>query len=236
MTCWRGGSIWFIRFVSSQSWCCKQGHSQAASRLCCRCLTFKGAAAILHCADALRELLQSKFPFLCARRTIYNSAIELFMCLHRLSLDATGHVWEGGNVFMALFLISQATFFPSPSSPPPNRTPTLHAVQSRHAVCLSLKILSTRCFLRQCCVRHPWMSRRSSRWGRALVLLLTRRHSKRPPSKNHNNNNKNMFSVCKDQKFKMDYRLPGGKIRKRRVHVLVWESVVSVCDVWQPPR
>lgn len=44
-------------------------------------------------------------------RTIYNLVIVLFMCLHRLSLDATGHVWEA-NVFMALFLISQAIFFP----------------------------------------------------------------------------------------------------------------------------
>lgn len=96
----------------------------AVSR-CRACM--QGAAAILRRADAWRELLQSKFPFLCAR-TIYNSAIELFMCLHRLSLDATGHVWEGGNVFMALFLISQAIFFPSPLLPP-NRTPTLHGVQ-----------------------------------------------------------------------------------------------------------
>lgn len=86
----------------------------AVSR-CRACM--QGAAAILRRADAWRELLQSKFPFLCAR-TIYNSAIELFMCLHRLSLDATGHVWEGGNVFMALFLISQAIFFPLPFSPP----------------------------------------------------------------------------------------------------------------------
>jgi len=46
-------------------------------------------------------------PF--CERTIYNLVIDLFMCLHRLSLDATGHVWEP-NVFMALCLISQAIF------------------------------------------------------------------------------------------------------------------------------
>lgn len=51
-----------------------------------------------------------EIPF--CERTIYNLVIDLFMCLHRLSLDATGHVWEA-NVFMALFLISQAIFFPT---------------------------------------------------------------------------------------------------------------------------
>lgn len=120
----------------------------------------QGAAAILRRAEAWRELLQSKFPFLCAR-TIYNSAIELFMCLHRLSLDATGHVWEGGNVFMALFLISQAIFFLSPSPPQPHSHSTWRP--NRHAVRLCLKILSTLCFLRHCCGRHPWMSRRRRR-------------------------------------------------------------------------
>lgn len=50
-----------------------------------------------------------EIPF--CERTIYNLVIDLFMCLHRLSLDATDHVWEA-NVFMALFLISQAIFFP----------------------------------------------------------------------------------------------------------------------------
>jgi len=51
-----------------------------------------------------------EIPF--CERTIYNLAIDLFMCLHRLSLDASGHVWEA-NVFMALFLISQAIFPPT---------------------------------------------------------------------------------------------------------------------------
>lgn len=48
-----------------------------------------------------------EIPF--CERTIYNLVIDIFMCLHRLSLDATDHVCEA-NVFMALFLISQANF------------------------------------------------------------------------------------------------------------------------------
>lgn len=173
MTFWCWGYICNICFFSRQSWWCKQGHSPFKGSIiqhaggCCY-------SAPLRCIERIAAV-QIPF-FVCARGTIYNSAIELFMCLHRLSLDATGHVWEGGNVFMALFLISQATFSPLPLLPP-NRTPTLHGVQSRHAARLRLKIISTRCFLRQCCVHHPWMSRRSRWRGRALVLRLTRPHS-----------------------------------------------------------
>lgn len=43
------------------------------------------AAAAFTAAAAAVEI-----PF-CERR-IYNLVIDLFMCLHRLSLDATGHV------------------------------------------------------------------------------------------------------------------------------------------------
>lgn len=87
----------------------------AVSR-CRACM--QGAAAILRRADAWRELLQSKFPF--------------FVCEDNLQLGnrafyvppspVIGCHWScvrgGGNVFMALFLISQAIFFPLPFSPP----------------------------------------------------------------------------------------------------------------------
>lgn len=63
---------------------------------------------LLLCAK-MGRIAAVEIPF-CERGTIYNLVIDLFMCLHRLSLDATGHVWEA-NVFMALFLISQAIFF-----------------------------------------------------------------------------------------------------------------------------
>lgn len=56
--------VWRLHLIYSfhcQSWWCKQGHSQAASRL--QMPNMQGAAAILRRADALRELLQSKFLF-----------------------------------------------------------------------------------------------------------------------------------------------------------------------------
>lgn len=64
----------------------------------------------------------------CERR-IYNLVIDLFMCLYRLSLDATGHVQEA-NVFMALFLISQAVFsLHSAAIASPTKTLSLHSLQ-----------------------------------------------------------------------------------------------------------
>lgn len=69
-------------------------------------MTWRGL--LLLCAK-MGRIAAVEIPF--CETTIYNLAIDLFMCLHRLSLDATGHVWEG-NVFMALFLISQAIFLP----------------------------------------------------------------------------------------------------------------------------
>lgn len=71
------------------------------------CFSQENMQDFCYYAQRWEELLQSKFLFV--KGTIYNLVIDLFMCLHRLSLDATGHVWEA-NVFMALFLISQAVF------------------------------------------------------------------------------------------------------------------------------
>lgn len=59
---------------------------------------------LLLCAK-MERIAAVQIPF--CEGTIYNLVIDLFMCLHRLSLDATGHVREA-NVFMALFLISLA--------------------------------------------------------------------------------------------------------------------------------
>lgn len=44
---------------------------------------------LLLCAK-MGRIAAVEIPF--CERTIYNLAIDLFMCLHRLSLDATGHV------------------------------------------------------------------------------------------------------------------------------------------------
>lgn len=45
---------------------------------------------LLLCAAEMGRIAAVEIPF--CERTIYNLAIDLFMCLHRLSLDATGHV------------------------------------------------------------------------------------------------------------------------------------------------
>lgn len=111
------------------------------------------------------ELLQSKFLFV--KGTIYSSAIEAFMRLHRLSLDATGHVWEA-NVFMALSLISQAIFFFAP----PTCILRLYGVKpirlckasaTRFRTIWSVRIS------RLCAPGGSWMSDRRRVWAAALA-------------------------------------------------------------------
>ena len=64
-----------------------------------------------HYAAEMGRIAAVEIPF-CAGGTIYNSVIDLFMCLHRLSLDATGHVWEA-NRLHGSFPDFPGDFFPT---------------------------------------------------------------------------------------------------------------------------
>lgn len=57
-----------------------------------------------------KERVCASPEFLFCSKTIYNLAIEIFMGLYRLSLDATGHVQEA-SVFMAPFPDFSSDFF-----------------------------------------------------------------------------------------------------------------------------